>query len=100
MTGVPLAAAVAREVIGGWYGGNTPARGGWRIAGLPVVAPTLPSFIAVPARDRIVPPASALALAALLPGATVVQPRAGHVGMVAGSNARAMLWDGLLAWLR
>ncbi len=98
--GVPLAAPVAREVIGGWYGGNTPAGGGWRVAGLPVAVPKLPSFVAVPSRDRIVPPASALALAALLPGAVVVRPQAGHVGMVAGSQARTMLWEQLLAWLR
>ncbi len=98
--GVPLAAAVAREVIGGWYGANTPEDGAWRIAGLPVAVPALPSFIAVPSRDRIVPPGSALALAGRLPGATVVQPRAGHVGMVAGSHARALLWEQLLAWLK
>ena len=97
--GVPLAAPVAREVIAGWYGANTPAGGAWRIAGLPVAVPALPSFVAVPSRDRIVPPESALALAALLPGAVVVRPQAGHVGMVAGSHARAMLWDALLGWL-
>ena len=34
--GVPLAAPVARECLGGWYGENTPARGEWRIAGLAV----------------------------------------------------------------
>ena len=34
--GVPLAAPVARECLGGWYGENTPARGHWRIAGLPI----------------------------------------------------------------
>ena len=34
--GVPLAAPVARECIGGWYGANAPARGAWRVAGLPV----------------------------------------------------------------
>ena len=97
--GVPLAAPVAREVIAGWYGANTPARGVWRCAGLEVRPPRLPSFIAVPGRDRIVPPGSALALAAAMPDAVVVRPQAGHVGMVAGSNARSALWKPLLAWL-
>ena len=97
--GVPLAAPVAREVIGGWYGANTPARGVWRCAGLEVRPPDLPSFIAVPGRDRIVPPGSALALAAAMPGAVVMRPQAGHVGMVAGSGARTALWEPLLAWL-
>ncbi len=95
--GVPLAAPVAREVIGGWYGANSPAAGAWRVAGLPVAVPDLPCFIAVPERDRIVPPRSALALARA--GATVVRPPAGHVGMVAGLGAKAALWEALLAWL-
>ncbi len=99
--GVPLAAPVAREVLGGWYGRNTPPGAAWRIAGAPVLpeAPRMPSFVAVPARDRIVPPDSALALAALLPGAVIVRPQAGHVGMVAGAAARTMLWKDLRAWL-
>ena len=34
--GVPLAAEVARSCLGEWYGENAPARGAWRIAGLPI----------------------------------------------------------------
>jgi poly(3-hydroxyalkanoate) synthetase len=100
--GVPLAAPVARETIGGWYGQNTPARGAWRIAGAAVLpeAAALPAFVAVPHRDRIVPPASALALAAKLPAAVVHQAEAGHIGMAAGSGAEAALWRPLLSWLR
>jgi poly(3-hydroxyalkanoate) synthetase len=98
--GVPLAAPVAREVISNWYGANGPTEGSWRVAGLKVSVPVLPSFVAIPSRDRIVPPGSALALANALPGAHVVRPRGGHVGMVAGSGARAGLWEELLAWLQ
>jgi polyhydroxyalkanoate synthase len=99
--GVPLAAPVAREVIGQWYGANTPARGAWPILGAPVRPETLrlPTLVAVPGRDRIVPPESALALAACIDGATVIRPQAGHVGMVAGSGARALLWEKLADWL-
>ncbi|TDH61429.1 alpha/beta hydrolase [Dankookia rubra] len=100
--GIPLAAAVAREALSGWYGANTPMRGEWRIAG-EVVAPQalrLPAFLAIPARDRIVPPASALALAAAMPGAHVHHAAAGHVGMVAGSGAEAQLWRPLLTWIK
>jgi polyhydroxyalkanoate synthase len=98
--GVPLAAPVARECLAGWYGANAPMRGAWRIAG-EVVAPArlgLPAFLAIPARDRIVPPAAALALAPLLPRARVHRAAAGHVGMVAGSTAEAALWAPFLAW--
>jgi poly(3-hydroxyalkanoate) synthetase len=99
--GVPLAAPVARECLTGWYGENRPARGMWRIAGLPVdpAALRVPAFIAIPRRDRIVPPESARKLAALIPGAAVVTPAAGHIGMVAGSAAEAGLWRPLLDWV-
>ncbi len=100
--GVPLAAPVARETIGGWYGANTPARGEWRVAGQEIRPETLdmPCFVAVPGRDRIVPPASALALAGMISGAVVHRPASGHIGMAAGPRAEAALWGPLLGWLR
>jgi polyhydroxyalkanoate synthase len=100
--GVPLAAPVARETIGGWYGGNSPATGAWRVAGLPVdpAALAMPCFIAAPARDRLVPKASAAALAARIPQATYLEPAAGHIGMIAGTNARSALWEPFAAWLQ
>ena len=100
--GVPLAASVARETLAGWYGANTPGRGEWRVAGLPVRPEELrmPAFAAVPGRDRIVPPEGALPLAARIAGAALHQPVAGHIGMVAGRTAERALWAPLLGWLR
>jgi len=100
--GVPLAAAVARECLGSWYGDNTAHEGRWRIAGQPVdpARLTLPSLCVIPDRDRIVPPASALALAAALQGSTVLNPTLGHVGMMASSRAERQAWTPILAWLR
>ena len=100
--GVPLGAAMAREVLGGWYGRNLPGRGGWMVDGAAVdpAALRMPAFVAVPVRDRIVPPESALPLARLITGAVLHQPAAGHVGMVAGPRARDALWLPLLDWLR
>jgi polyhydroxyalkanoate synthase subunit PhaC len=99
--GVPLAGAVTRECLGGWYGENTPARGMWRVAGEAVVPGRLrlPSFVAVPGRDRIVPPESALPLAGQLPGAVLHRPASGHVGMVAGGGAERALWRPLQEWI-
>lgn len=99
--GVPLAAPVAIESIGGWYGENSPAAGLWRVAGEPVrpEALTLPSLHLIPARDRIVPPGSARALAARMAGAEVMTPPLGHIGMIVGSRAPAQVWLPLANWL-
>ncbi len=99
--GVPLAAPVAREALGGWYGDNTPARGNWLVAGLPVdpAALRLPTLVAAPTRDRLVPPASARPLATLIPDATLITPQVGHIGMIAGTNAETALWRPMLTWL-
>lgn len=100
--GMPLAAPVARECLGGWYGDNTTARLQWRVAGQVVdpAALRLPVLVAVPARDRIVPPDSAIPLAKIIPGAEMLQPAAGHVGMVAGARAAPELWMPMLGWLQ
>jgi len=98
--GIPLAAPVARECLAGWYGENRPMRGDWRIAGAAVDpgAVRVPTLVAVPARDRIVPPESARPLAGLIPGAALLEPAAGHIGMVAGGTAERALWRPLRDW--
>jgi polyhydroxyalkanoate synthase len=99
--GVPLTAPVARECLIGWYGENTPARGHWRVAGRPVDpgALKMPSLCLIPAKDRIVPPASAAALGAAIPGAEVLQPPIGHIGMVVSGGAKERIWSPLAEWL-
>jgi polyhydroxyalkanoate synthase len=100
--GVPLAAPVAREALSGWYGANSTARLQWRVAGLPVdpARLTVPTFCALPARDRLVPAASAQKLAESLPQASIIEPKAGHIGMVAGTHAKSALWEPFTDWLR
>ncbi len=100
--GVPLAAPTARETLGGWYGGNTPALRSWRVAGLAVDPATFkgPVFCAIPARDRLVPPASARPLAAAFASPVIVEPAAGHIGMIAGTNAEHALWEPFTAWVQ
>ncbi|MBU6419198.1 MAG: alpha/beta fold hydrolase [Proteobacteria bacterium] len=98
--GVPLAVPVAREALTQWYGANATARGEWRVAGLAVDPGLLeiPAFCAIPGKDRLVPAASARALAARLRHVTVVEPRAGHIGMVAGTYAETSLWRPFKEW--
>ncbi len=100
--GVPLAAPVARETLAGWYGANSPARGAWLVAGLPVDPGRLsvPAFAAIPDRDRLVPAASARPLAARLRNATMIEPSAGHIGMIAGAKAQTALWEPFNQWLQ
>jgi len=99
--GIALAADVARECLGGWYGENTPATGRWSIAGKPIdpAEISVPSLIVVPHADRIVPPPSALGLVAQMPAATVMRPHSGHIGMVIGGSAVDQLYKPLAAWL-
>jgi polyhydroxyalkanoate synthase len=100
--GVPLAAPVAREAFGGWYGDSNPAQGNWRVAGL-VVDPAHfngPAFCAIPTRDRLVPPESAKPLGAAFRNATIIEPETGHIGMIAGTNAREALWQPFANWLK
>jgi polyhydroxyalkanoate synthase len=100
--GVPLPGPVARACLGEWYGENATAEGVWTVAGAPVDPTQLvqPAFIAIPNRDRIVPPESASALADLIPHATIHRPAAGHVGMAAGRRAETELWRPLRDWCR
>jgi polyhydroxyalkanoate synthase len=99
--GVPLVAGVAKECMQGWYGENLPARGAWRVAGRTVdpARIELPTLILVPARDRIVPPASAAALLPAMAGAVAISPRLGHIGMVVAEGAPQWAWRPLTEFL-
>jgi poly[(R)-3-hydroxyalkanoate] polymerase subunit PhaC len=99
--GVALAAPVARDCIAGWYGRNATAQGTWRVDGLPCDPSqwSKPTLALIPAADRIVPPASARALAATLPRCLELTPPVGHIGMMTARNARAAVWDPVLEFL-
>ncbi len=99
--GVPLAAAVGRECLVDWYGANTPAGGAWRIAGRAVdpAALRMPCLVVAPQQDRIVPHPSAAPLATAIPGARLLSPALGHIGMIVAGGAPAAVWDPLARWL-
>jgi len=100
--GIPLVRDVARECLIRWYRDNTPFKGEWVVAG-EVVDPRnldLPTLIAAPASDRIVPLEAARPLADLIPGAKLISPPSGHIGMVVSSRAKDGLWQDLLNWLQ
>ena len=58
------------------------------------------SLVVLPAQDRIVPPKSSAALAALLPAAERLAPPLGHIGMVVSGRARDLCWTPLIDWLK
>ena len=59
----------------------------------------IPSLVIVPTLDHIVPRTSSLPLAEKLPDPNCLKIKAGHIGMVAGSRAKASLYDPLAEWL-
>jgi polyhydroxyalkanoate synthase len=99
--GIPLPGPVAAECLAGWFRDNTPAQGEWRIADQPVRprAIACASLHLIPAQDRIVPPASARALADAVPGARTLDLPLGHIGMAVSSQAPALTWAPLSDWL-
>ncbi len=99
--GVPLSLAVARECLGGWYGEDLTGRGLWQVAGTTILPAHIaqPSLVVVPAQDRIVPPATAAALADELPHAERMTPPLGHIGMIVAREAPRTVWAQLAHWL-
>ena len=74
----------------------------WRVAGQALRPQELrrPALVAIPGRDRIVPPASAEPLAAVIPNAEVLRPPLGRVGMMSAARAPDLLWTPIARWLR
>ncbi|MDX2141737.1 MAG: alpha/beta fold hydrolase [Rhodospirillaceae bacterium] len=100
--GIPLAADVARQCLFGWYGENQTLNGTWRVGGLAIDPRRIavPSLALVPSQDRIVPPASAEALAKLIPNCARLNVDLGHIGMMAGGSAPQLVYEPLAKWLK
>lgn len=99
--GSDLPSRIVMQTVEGWYRKNEPARGEWKLKGKPIRAENIrvPSFVVVPARDKIVPPESAKPLAKALPAATMLEADCGHISMMIGRNAEAQVWQPMLDWL-
>ena len=99
--GVSLAGPVARECLFEWYLENTPERGQWHINGQSIRPENIqcPSLAVIPARDRIVPPKSAQALAKSIPGADVHSVALGHIGMMTSGRAAQEVFKPVAEWI-
>ncbi|MEJ0062140.1 MAG: alpha/beta fold hydrolase [Alphaproteobacteria bacterium] len=100
--GVPVVRAVAAEIIEDWYGANLPGKGKWRVGDIAVKPRKIraPVLVAVPDHDRIVPPASAAALAGQLPNAQEWHVPLGHIGMIVSGRARKLVWQPVADWIK
>lgn len=99
--GIDMTRGVAHDCLIGWTQYNHPARGEWYVGGRAVMPQALkmPSFVAVPRDDRIVPTDCALPLAAQLKYPTVIEPHSGHISMMAGRRRKSALWEPFREWL-
>ena len=100
--GVALAQPAARELLFSWFLDNALERGVWAPEGEPVRpgAVRAPVLAFCSSGDRIAPPACAEPLAAACPGAKILRPATGHVGMIMGREAPRTVWAPLAAFLK
>jgi poly(3-hydroxyalkanoate) synthetase len=100
--GVPLSAPAARECFGDWSARNLTARDEWQVEGRKIRPQdiTIPTYVVVPGRDRIVPPESAMPLARALPHAVRHEPMMGHIGIMSSPGAPYQVWKPLVGWLQ
>ncbi|NBX04301.1 MAG: alpha/beta fold hydrolase [Alphaproteobacteria bacterium] len=99
--GVPMTAKVAEDCLIDWAQDNHLLAGKWKVKNKSVRPEkmTLPTFMAIPQNDHVVPLSCALPLADALPHAHIIRPSAGHVGMMVGSRAKRELWQPYADWL-
>jgi polyhydroxyalkanoate synthase subunit PhaC len=99
--GQDLPAPLLLSCIKDWYMDNKPFKGTWKINNQKIDANkiSVPSLVFVPLKDRIVPPASSLALAHQIRGATLIEADCGHISMMVSKRARPMVWEKMLHWL-
>jgi polyhydroxyalkanoate synthase len=96
-TGPPLSLAAAAEMAS-FYAEDAPGRGGWTVGGTSIQPQhfSIPILDVVAMRDRIVPPTAALSTSGI---GQRLEIDAGHVGMIVGRHAEAMVWSPLARWL-
>lgn len=99
--GIDLPKDIAESCLRDWYEANDPASGRWVVGGT-VVDPRgidLPALVIASKKDRLVEYESAAALGKLIPGATLIEPDCGHIGMMAGGRCREEVWEPVSLWL-
>lgn len=101
--GSDLPAGIAQTCLQDWYTDNATASAGWRVCGQSVDSARLsvPVLVVASAADRLVPRESAMAFQAGRPPAFCENfaPPCGHIGMVAGRDCVAQVWEPIATWM-
>ncbi len=100
--GISMTAQAVRECFIDWAGYNNPLHGNWYVGGKKIdpSALAMSSLVIIPERDKIVPPHSTEPLLHHLPNATTLRLNSGHIRMVAGSEAKQMVWEPVCEFVR
>lgn len=99
--GVAMPQGLAQEVIQEWFFDNAPGRGAWNVCEHTIAPEEIdcPAFVIASSKDRLVEFESAKALADGLPNVEFLDPQCGHIGMIAGRNAKKDVWGPIVDWL-
>lgn len=95
---VPLPRSLSEEVFGKCYRDNIFALSK-SILGKQI-DPTISTLMILAEKDRIVPTPSAAALKSLLPQAQSLTVPLGHVGLLVSQQAKNLVWQPLVDWLK
>lgn len=100
--GREVSAPVAATCLHDWYGTGLPAKGQWKIDNIAVNPADIPGdvMIACGSKDNLVPPQSARAIRATLPGAAYLEADTGHIGLMASNEAPAKLWNAVAEFFK
>lgn len=99
--GGDLPAGIVQQTVRDWYLANKPVHGKWLIGDIKIDAKKIekPSLSIIPAKDKIVPPESAMALAVKIPDADILTPDCGHISMMVSSRAQEEVWEPMICWI-
>ncbi len=100
--GISMTKNVAKTCFIDWVHNNNVAKLTWKVQGRlvnPAELADLPAFFAIPKKDNIVPYPCALPLTKYFTNSKVIEPNSGHVGMLAGTSAKAQTWEPFLKWV-
>lgn len=99
--GCDIPSGIIRQAVKDWYIDNKTVTGTWCIHRQKIDARQIhkPSLVIIPSKDKIVPPASARALARQIKGADKLVADCGHISMMVGAKAEKEVWKPLRDWV-